>query len=423
MSRQLGTVTHKALTAASDALEVGDYLLFEAAPGLRLVAGKSARTWIHRYRVGERIAQVRIGAFPAFSLAEAITTVEENNRRRERGDDPATARDKAREQRVRDESAQRARAYTVGRMVEDYLAEHVEPTRTPKSATEVRRVLVKDAVPKFGTRAATDVSRSDAVQFLATLALRTPAGARVTRMEMRAAFDHALSHGRIDEGTVNPWEAAGRDRSLRSKLKANRRTRYLTDGECAALLHWLPQSKMSRTVRDALNLTLMLGMRSGEVVAGEWSDLDLDVGTWSLPKTKTDAPRTVRLPRQAVDVLKARRALHPAFVFPTQARRGEVAAKPIRQNALGWAVDRYKDRLGLADWSAHDLRRSCRTGLSRIGCPTEVAEAALGHSKPGIVGNYDLHAYEAEVGEWLQRWADHLEALTSPSVVPLKVRA
>ena len=78
---------------------------------------------------------------------------------------------------------------------------------------------------------------------------------------------------------------------------------------------------------------------------------------------------------------------------------------------------------GLAHWTAHDLRRSCRTGLARLGCPREVAEAALGHSKAGIVGVYDLHRYEREVGEWLQKWADHLDALSSPSVVPMRKKA
>lgn len=422
-TRQLGSVTPKALATASAALTLGEYLLFEAVPGLRLVAGKRSRSWIHRYRVGKRITQVKLGTFPAMSLAEASAAVEENNRRREKGDDPAAARDREREQRVRDESAQRARAYTFQRMIEDYLAEHVEPNRTAKSAAEVRRVLEKDALPEYGKRAATDITRSDAASFLAKLALRTPAGARVTRNEVRAAFDHALTLGRIEESAINAWAEVKRNRDLNKKLKANRRSRYLTDAEIATLLRGLPGSGMSRTVQDALRLTLLTGMRSGEVVAGEWANIDLDAGTWSLPKTKTDAPRTVRLPHQAVAILRARRDVHPGFVFPTQARKGEIAEKPVQQNSLVWSVVRFSDKLGLANWSAHDLRRTCRTHLSKIGCPTEIAEAALGHSKPGIVGNYDLHRYEAEVGQWLQRWADHIDALGSPSVVPLKVSA
>lgn len=61
--------------------------------------------------------------------------------------------------------------------------------------------------------------------------------------------------------------------------------------------------------------------------------------------------------------------------------------------------------------SPHDLRRTVRTGLSRLSCPAEIAEAVLGHSKKGIQGTYNLHAYEKECAEWLQKWADHLDAL------------
>ena len=67
----------------------------------------------------------------------------------------------------------------------------------------------------------------------------------------------------------------------------------------------------------------------------------------------------------------------------------------------------------IEDWSPHDLRRTVRTGLSRLGCPSEVAEAVLGHSRKGIEGTYDLHKYENECAVWLQRWADHLDGLMS----------
>ena len=40
-----------------------------------------------------------------------------------------------------------------------------------------------------------------------------------------------------------------------------------------------------------------------------------------------------------------------------------------------------------------------------------MAEAILGHAAGGIVGVYDQHAYEAEAGEWLQKWNDHLDTL------------
>jgi len=73
---------------------------------------------------------------------------------------------------------------------------------------------------------------------------------------------------------------------------------------------------------------------------------------------------------------------------------------------------RESDRMiDIKHWTPHDLRRSVRTGLSRLGCRSEVAEAVLGHSRSGIEGTYDLYSYDDECKKWLQIWADHLEGL------------
>jgi hypothetical protein len=42
--------------------------------------------------------------------------------------------------------------------------------------------------------------------------------------------------------------------------------------------------------------------------------------------------------------------------------------------------------LDIPHWTPHDLRRTVRTGLSRLQCPNEVAEAVLGHTKAALKG-------------------------------------
>lgn len=49
--------------------------------------------------------------------------------------------------------------------------------------------------------------------------------------------------------------------------------------------------------------------------------------------------------------------------------------------------------------------------LSAMGCPTDVAEAILGHVQPGVQGVYNRYAYDAERRLWLTRLADRLEAI------------
>ncbi len=58
--------------------------------------------------------------------------------------------------------------------------------------------------------------------------------------------------------------------------------------------------------------------------------------------------------------------------------------------------------LDIPSWTPHDLRRTVRTGLSRLKCPNEVAEAILGHTKGGVEGIYNLYKYDDECNKWLQ---------------------
>lgn len=58
----------------------------------------------------------------------------------------------------------------------------------------------------------------------------------------------------------------------------------------------------------------------------------------------------------------------------------------------------------------HDLRRTVRTQFAAMGCPSDVAEAVLGHMQPGIEGVYNVHRYDAERRLWLGRLSDAWEA-------------
>ena len=68
----------------------------------------------------------------------------------------------------------------------------------------------------------------------------------------------------------------------------------------------------------------------------------------------------------------------------------------------------------LPDWTNHDLRRTVRSGLSALRIPHEVKEAVLAHRPPGIVGTYDLHEYEDEKREALEKWAQRLASIVNP---------
>ena len=55
-------------------------------------------------------------------------------------------------------------------------------------------------------------------------------------------------------------------------------------------------------------------------------------------------------------------------------------------------------------WSPHDLRRTARTNMARIGVLDEVGEEVINHMKPGVVGVYNKYRYDEEKKDALQKW-------------------
>jgi integrase len=296
-------------------------------------------------------------------------------------------------------SEERLDAPTVGLIATAYLDEHVAVRRNAKSTGEAKRLFASYVFPVIGDRPADTFRVPDAVAFLTEVRGKSLASARVLRGEMRAAWRHALERGRVD--TANPFSDI-----MKGFLPQKRRTRVLSDAELTKLLRWLPVSPHSQSVQDALRITLMTACRSGEVVALRWSDVDLRRGQFVLAKTKTGVPRTVIYPPSVGKILKRRRAEPGPFVFPSP-----IEGRAMRQHALVWSLSEHASVCPVKGWTAHDLRRTARTGLARLGVADDVAEAALGHSRAGVRGVYDLHAREAEVGEALRRWEKYLLTL------------
>ena len=182
-------------------------------------------------------------------------------------------------------------------------------------------------------------------------------------------------------------------------------------------------------------LALRPEIGSTEIVAIEGREVAQagDGWWWTIPREKMKMRRNpltvdlrVPLEGRALAVVKRRLQVTPAgYLFPsTSKKRGH-----IDQKALGVAVyvhmphcefreEWIRPRLPVAGWAPHDLRRTGRTLLASLGCPTEVAEAILGHLQPGIVGTYNRFDYAAERRAWLRQLSAKLESLARQDLIP-----
>jgi integrase len=106
----------------------------------------------------------------------------------------------------------------------------------------------------------------------------------------------------------------------------------------------------------------------------------------------------LRLPPLALGII-ANQARVSDFVFP--------------QRFLDRDKGKFEQRCGVA-FRMHDLRRTCRTLLSRIGVSFEVAEAILGHKAKGVASVYDRYDRETEKGIALAKLAATIQQIVDP---------
>lgn len=78
-------------------LSPGAHLKIDGCPGLRLEATTLRRSWIYRYKspVDGRMRQIKIGEWPALSIAAAAVEWERLKQARNAGNDPALAKRQA----------------------------------------------------------------------------------------------------------------------------------------------------------------------------------------------------------------------------------------------------------------------------------------------------------------------------------------
>ena len=77
-----------------------------------------------------------------------------------------------------------------------------------------------------------------------------------------------------------------------------------------------------------------------------------------------------------------------------------------------------------ADWVVHDLRRTVRSGIDKLGTLPHICEAVLNHLRPKLVRTYNQNTYENEKRKCLDSWAHHLKTIvaqkTGANVTPLR---
>lgn len=255
-----------------------------------------------------------------------------------------------------------------------------------RSASEIRRIMDKELLPRWSDRLFVDVRRRDIAMMLDEIEERAPVQAdRVLAVLSKMCNWQAA---RSDE-YVSPVVRGMR----RSDPNASKRTRILDDREIA--LFWKAsanQPVFGKFVRFAL----LTGQRRSKVQMLDWSQIDAD-GLWHLPYQMNEKPNAEKLPLPdfALNVLgEDWRQCKQGLVFT------EDGVKPINgfskcKARLDADIAELSD-IPIKPWVIHDLWRTAKSMMAKCGVARDISERVLGHTIAGVEGVYDQYDYVLE---------------------------
>jgi integrase len=261
---------------------------------------------------------------------------------------------------------------------------------------ERQRQLRRLVYPPLGSKQLGDVKRGDLVKLLD----------RIEDQNGPSMADHVLAY----LSRVFSWQASRSD-DFRSPIvrgmKRNgnhARARILSDDEIRKV--WRAAGAM-RTASGMLTRFLLLtATRRNE--ARYMRRSELDGTTWTIPASRYKGAHdhTVPLSKAAKAIIDAVPVVdNSGWVFTNDGKRPASCSTRFKAG-----LDAAS---GTSGWTIHDLRRTARSLMSRIGVPTDHAERCLGHVIGGVRGIYDRHEFLDEKRDAFERLATEIGRITS----------
>jgi integrase len=347
-----------------------------------------AKTFLYIYTDKGTRKELNLGTYPEVTLATALEKYQEAHIKFNNGIDP----------KYKEPAAE----LTTFKHFSDLYLEWSEKNHVLALYKINKYSLDNDVLPFWKDRPLAGIGKRDAIELLERVAARSPGQVNNVLRAARGVFKYAVDR---DYKEYNPMYGLAKIVTAAKYVPAER---YLSDAELKAVWPLLPAH---------VKLVLVTAQRPGEVAGMHMKEIHKGVDkaqcleclapcyTWDIPKEryKSGKAHSVYLTATALDLI----GHADTYVFPSPK-----PDMPIQCAALSRYVNRNK-YFGLDEWHPHDLRRTARTIMSRIGIPDEHAEAVLGHAKKGLLKTYNRHDYQEEKAAALIKWEAELLRIVS----------
>ena len=353
------------------------------------------------YRISKRRETLTLGRYGAdgLSLSQAREKCIAARNALAQGHSPA--RIKQREKR------QLADAQTLGQFATKWLDEApmAESTRAMR-----RGVYRREVEPEYANRLLTEVSSDDVRALCMKIKTRgSPATAIHARDIIKGIYNFANLHG-------HKVESPAEDVAPTSIAVFKPRERTLTPQEIGIAFTLIDKVSFAHIHRMALRLILLTLVRKSELAKAAWDEIDFDHAIWTIPKERMKARKAHRvyLSRQALELFTALKLMAGSspYVFPSRYdSEVHIAASTLNRVTAQIAERAQADKLPLAMFTVHDLRRTGSTILNELGFNRDWIEKALAHEKnDSSRGTYNKAQYSEQRRHMLQEWANMIDA-------------
>ncbi len=300
---------------------------------------------------GRRLSYT-FGHFPTWNVEQAMERAKELLRQIDQGIDP------------RNHGIEKN-----GLTVREFIKEHFAPfVRSQyKSAKNSLNMLEKRILPYFGDMLLAEVTKKNIAAFLQALEEEISS---TTRNRYQAFLSSMFKQGiELEYLDVNPCQGIKKGKENKS------RDRYLHPDEFQRFIEFLVKN-LDKLVYKFMFMLICTGMRKGELLPLQWSDINFSDATIYLSDPKNGQSRYVTVNSVALDLLTK---------MYQQRRRSCPWVFPSKNSESGHLIDIRRafksacDTCSIRNLRPHDLRRSHAVQLLNAGVDHLIIKEILGH--------------------------------------------
>ena len=237
--------------------------------------GRLSKSWAQRLRIEGQAFNIGLGSFPGVTLSEARKRALANLRKVEEGGDPR-------------------RKPQAALTFEDAMERTIEVLRPGwrNGKTEKNmRAAMSAVLPPIRRKPVDSITPAEVLAALAPLAVQKPAIAKKARTMLAQSFKWAIAHGlRTDNPAGESISAA------LPKLSTKEHFRALPFKEVGVALRTVRGSSAWQGTKLAFEFLVLTAARSGEVRLANWSEVDMQPATWTIPAERMKSERAHRVP-------------------------------------------------------------------------------------------------------------------------------